>query len=153
VLSSIAIAAVGCSPAPQPPAESRDAPRCPSVVIAQVADAASAGKAVPRLGGGTVSVLDPPIVSTRDVAAARLGKAEGRDVIEIDLTEPAAARLRAYSETHVGKQLAFIIDDRVRKVLRLLDPIAGTGIIVDPADSNEASALLSSLGDGRCTSS
>ena len=100
--------------------------------------------------GLAVAVLDPPIVTTKDAASARLGKAEGRDVLEVDLKEEAAARLRAYSASHVGAQLAFVVDGRVRQVGRVLDPIVGTGIIVDPGDSNEAAALVSSLRDGDC---
>ena len=34
--------------------------------------------------------------------------------------------------------------------MRVLDPIVGTGLMVDPGDPDEAAALAHTLGDGRC---
>jgi len=140
----------GCSPPAERSPEARAALPCPSIVIAEVAALPSVGEPLPAANGATVSVLSPPIVTTNDVVGERLGRAEGRDVLEIDLGSEAAARLRAYSASHVGAQLAFVVDGRVRQVLRVLDPIAGAGLIVDPGDPTEVAALASSLGDPRC---
>jgi preprotein translocase subunit SecD len=79
-----------------------------------------------------------------------VGQAEGRDVLELDLDEPAAARLRSYTAGHVGTQLAFAVDGRVRQVMRVLDPIVGNGLIVDPGDPQEVASLAHALRDGRC---
>lgn len=148
--AAIVVAQLGCSPARQAADMSRAAPVCPRIVIAAVGGSPSAGKTLPAADGTFVSVLDPPIVTTVDVAGARLGEAEGRAVLELELDEQGAARLRAYTASHVGAQLAFGIDGRVRHVGRILDPIVGAGVMIDPGDSNEAAALVSALRDGRC---
>lgn len=150
LLATVLATQLGCSAARQETALSRAAAVCPSIEIAEVAGSPSAGKSLPAANGATVAVLDPPIVTTKDTADARLGKAEGRDVLEIDLEEEASARLRAYSASHVGARLAFVVDGRVRQVGRVLDPIVGKGIIIDPGDSKESAALVSALRDGGC---
>lgn len=150
LLATAAAVQLGCSPPAEKSPQPRVGPACPSVVIAEVAPSSAAGEPVPAANGAVVYVVAPPIVTTKDLVGARLAKAEGRDVLEIDLDEPAAARLRAYSASHVGAQLAFTVDGRVRQVGRVLDPIVGSGLIVDPGDSNEAAALASSLRDAGC---
>jgi hypothetical protein len=64
-----------------------------------------------------VSVLDPAILTTPDIA---------------------------------GAQLAFVVDGRMRQVMRVLDPIVGNGLIVDTGDPSEVAALAHALGAGRC---
>jgi hypothetical protein len=97
LLATVVTAQLGCSPSGQGSARSQAAPVCPSIVIAEVAGSPSAGKSLPAANGTAVSVLDPAIVTTKDLVGARLGKAEGREVLEIDVDEDAAERLRAYS--------------------------------------------------------
>jgi len=93
----------------------------------------------------TVRVSDQPLVTTRDISAARAGTAEGSPVLEIDLREAPAARLREFSAEHVGVRLAFIVNGHVRMIVRILDPILGSGFIIDPVTRVEADALAKSL--------
>jgi preprotein translocase subunit SecD len=145
----IQLACPACRPEP---ARSRAATVCPSLAIVEIASSAEAGKPLPTVDGRTISVLDPPVVATPDVAGARLGQADGRQVLELDLDPEAAARLRSYSASHVGTQLAFVIDGRVRQVMRVLDPIVANGLMVDPGDPEEVVALAQTFDEGRCAS-
>jgi len=140
-----------CAACREEPAQSRSAAVCPSIAVAELAGSPGTGNPLPTSGGGVVSVLDPAIVATPDIAGARLGQAEGRQVLELDLDQGAAARLRSFTAKHVGARLAFVVDGRVRQVLRVLDPIVGNGLMVDPGDPDEVAALARALGDGRCT--
>ena len=141
---------LACAACRQEPAQARATPVCPSIAVAELAVSPETGKRLPTANGRVVSVLDPPLLTTRDVVGARLGQAEGRDVLELDLDPAAAARLRSYTAGHVGAPLAFVVDGRVRQVMRVLDPILGNGLIVDPGDPKEVTALAQALGDGRC---
>lgn len=150
VPATLLLLQLACVACRQEPPQSRVARACPSIAIAEVAGSAGAGNSLRSADGRVVSVLDPPLLTTRDVAGARLGQAEGREVLELDLDQEAAARLRSYSANHVGAQLAFVLDGRVRQVMRVLDPIVGNGLMVDPGDPDEVTALAHALGDGRC---
>ena len=150
VLASLSLLQLACAACRQQPLQSRAAPACPSLAIAQVTASPGSGKQLPAVDGGVVSVLDPPLVANRDLSGARVGQAEGRQVLELGLEQEAAARLRSYTADHVGGQLAFAVDGRVRQVMRVLDPIVGNGLVVDPGDPDEATELAHALGDGRC---
>ncbi len=151
VPATLLLLQLACAACRQEPAQSRAAPACPSIAIAEVAGSAGTGKPLRAADGRVVSVLDPPLLTTRDVAGARPGQAEGRSVLELDLDREAAARLRSYTASHVGAQVAFVVDGRVRQVMRVLDPIVGNGLMVNPGDPDEVAALAHALGDGRCT--
>jgi preprotein translocase subunit SecD len=139
-----------CAACREEPARSRPAAVCPTLAVAELARTPGTGNSLPTSDGGVVSVLDPAILATRDIAGARLGQAEGRPVLELDLDQEAAARLRSFTANHAGVQLAFVVDGQVRQVMRVLDPIVGNGLIVDPGDPGEVAALARALGDGRC---
>jgi preprotein translocase subunit SecD len=151
VPATLLLLQLACAACRQEPPESRAAPACPSLAVAELAVSTGTGKPLPTPDGRAVSVLDPPVLATRDVAGARLGEAEGRQVLELELEQEGAARLRAYTASHVGSQLAFVVDGRVRQVMRVLDPIVGKGLMVDPGDPTEIAALAHALGDGRCS--
>jgi hypothetical protein len=151
VLATLLLVQLACAACRQQPLQSRAAPACPSLAIAQVTASPGSGKQLPAVDGGVVSVLDPPLVANRDLSGARVGQAEGRQVLELGLEQDAAARLRSYTADHVGAQLAFVVDGRVRQVMRVLDPIVGDGLMVDPGDPDEVTALAHALGGGRCS--
>src|SRR5262249_54294052 len=141
---------LACAACRQEPAKSLAAEICPSIAIAEVAASPGTGSSLPTVDGRVVSVLDPPILTTSDITAARVARAEGRDVLELALVQVAAERFRSYTANHVGSQLGFAVDGRVRRVMRVLDPIVGNGLIVDPGDTKEVASLARALGDPRC---
>ena len=141
---------LACGACRQEPPRSRAAPLCPTIAVAELAGSPGTGTPLPASGGRVVAVLDPAIVGPSDVVGARLGQAEGRQVLELELDQEAAAQLRSYTASHVGAQLAFVVDGHVRQVMRVLDPIVGNGLMVDPGDPAEVAALARALGDSRC---
>jgi preprotein translocase subunit SecD len=145
-----AILVLACAACRPEPAQSRSAPACPSIAIAEVAASSGPAKQLPTTGGAVISVLEPLILTSHDVVGAKVGQAEGRDVLELQLDQEAAARLRSYTADHVGAQLALAVDGRVRQVMRVLDPVVGDGLIVDPGNPDEVATLTHALGDGRC---
>ena len=119
---------------------------CTSIEVVELApENAITGRLFPTMDQTMVRVSDQSLVTTRDISEARAGTAEGSPVLEIDLREAPAARLREFSAQHVGVNLAFIVNGHVRKVVRLLDPIGGSGFIIDPVTRVEADALAKSL--------
>jgi len=119
---------------------------CTSIEVVELApENAITGRLFPTMDRTMVRVSDQPLITTRDISAARAGTAEGSPVLEIDLREAPAARLREFSAEHVGVRLAFIVNGHVRKVARILDPILGSGFIIDPVTRVEADALAKSL--------
>lgn len=104
--------------------------------------------------GGIVHVERPALLSTADFTGANVTLTEGQIVLNIDLTPEAGRRIQAYSSEHVGVRLAFILDGRALKVVRILDPIHGDGILMGPFVSERADALAALINDkaSRCSS-
>jgi preprotein translocase subunit SecD len=122
---------------------------CAVVEIAEVAAPGSAdARELMSMDGTAIAVSRHALVSTADIAAARPALAEGHDVLEIDLSPSSAATLRAFSAAHVGTRLAFVVNGQVRNVARILDPIMGQGLIIDPVSPAEAAALAGCLHGG-----
>jgi preprotein translocase subunit SecD len=150
--AAAALLSASCASAPEEPqATSMSTPGlasspCTSIEVVELApENAITGRLFPTMDQTMVRVSDQPLATTRDISAARAGTAEGSPVLEIDLHEAPAARLREFSAEHVGVNLAFIVNGRVRKVVRILDPILGSGFIIDPVTRFEADALAQSL--------
>lgn len=119
----------------------------PLIEIATVAQSTdSTARSFPAADGAVVRVVNTPLVALADIKDARVGDAEGEKVLEISLKPSPAARVRAYSAGHVGNtQMAFIVNGEVRKVVKILDPIEGDGIIVGPMSEAEGKAIADAV--------
>ena len=67
-------------------------------------------------------VSTKPLMTIRDVADVRRATAEGKQVLAVDLHPAGGKRLQEFSAGHVGNQIAFIVNGRVRHVVRVRDP-------------------------------
>jgi TonB family protein len=99
-------------------------------------------------GSGERLYLHPAIVTGEHVASARMVDrtvdARQAPVVEVTFTAQAASRLRAATESHVGKPVAVVVDGRVVAAPVLRDPIEGSAMITG-LDPNEAEALVRTL--------
>jgi preprotein translocase subunit SecD len=138
---ALALFCAGCSQSLPPAAVA--AQSCPTIEIAEIVAADAHGaRQFHATDGAAVSVSADSLVTTADIADVRPATAEGHQVLEIDLGASSAAALRAFSASHVGTRVAFIVNHSVRRMARILDPISGEGLIIDPVTASEAGELV-----------
>ena len=99
-------------------------------------------------GSGERLYLHPPIVTGENVASARVVERavdnSQRPVVEVTFTAQAASRLRTATQSHVGKPVAILVNDRVVAAPVLRDPIEGSAMI-SGLTPDEAEALARTL--------
>jgi preprotein translocase subunit SecD len=140
-LLALMLSATACAPVHTSSAAAA-APACPTLEITEIAAPSDAhARRLQTADGDVFFIHAHALATTQDVIAARPATAEGHAVLEIDLSPTSAAALRAFTAAHVGSRLAFIVNDRVRNVVRVLDPLRGEGLIIDPVAPAEAQAL------------
>lgn len=116
------------------------AQHCPRVEVAPVS-AASSAETVHDMAGKAVRI-GAPIVASTDIVAASTSKAEGSWGVGFNLSPVAGSRLRQFTASHVGEQVAFIIDGRARKVVKVLDPLEGNAFWISPMAKGESNRLV-----------
>jgi preprotein translocase subunit SecD len=139
-----AVLAMSCSQTQSPTAAvTAPSAACPAIEIAEIAAPDSPGaRQFHTQDGALIHVSPDSLVTTSDIADARPAMAEGHEVLEIDLDAASAAAFQEFTASHVGTRLAFVVDHRVRRVARILDPISGQGLIIDPVTASEAAELI-----------
>ena len=70
-----------------------------------------------------------------------MSRAEGQDGLGFYVSPAAGERLRAFTTAHVGARLAFVIDNRVRMVSKILDPLKGDAFWLSPFPIAEGTAF------------
>jgi preprotein translocase subunit SecD len=67
--------------------------------------------------GVMLALLEPPFISTADVASVAVGEDyAGKPVLNLQMTDVAAPRILAATEARVGRRVAFTVGDRVMTV-------------------------------------
>lgn len=108
-------------------------------------------------GQGERLYVHPPVVTGADVASARVatvltdnGQRLNVDAVgvAVTFTAPAASRLRAATQSHVGKPLAIVVDGRVISAPVVRDPIEGAAVIsgLTPEQAKRLTDFLSPAG-------
>lgn len=123
-------------------AQASAAGRCPRIELAGVLAApAPHARKVSLRAAGAVLLARRDLVGPTDVAKAYVNVTEGQTVLNLSFKADAAARVRAYTASHVGGEIALLLDNRPLRTMKVLDPIKGDGILIGPVDRAEAEAL------------
>jgi len=90
---------------------------CPQLEIA-VVDAAG-GRTIQSPDGKPLRLVVHALLTTSDFAGATVSLTEGQIVLNLTLSPEGGARMRAFSQDHVGAEMAFIVDDKLIKLARI----------------------------------
>jgi preprotein translocase subunit SecD len=63
-----------------------------------------------------------PLVTRADITGANASLTEGQWVLNVDVTDEAAQRIQDFSKQNVGRRMAFLVDGKVHRTPRVLDP-------------------------------
>jgi preprotein translocase subunit SecD len=87
-------------------------------------------------------VTRTPVITGRDLRNARAQQGEfGKWETSFTLNQDGARRFERYTETHIGKRLAIVLDNAVRSAPTIQNKISDSGRITGAADQQEASDL------------
>ncbi len=87
-------------------------------------------------------VARTPVITGRDLRNARAQQGEfGKWETSFTLNQDGARRFERYTETHIGKRLAIVLDNAVRSAPTIQNKISDSGRITGAADQQDASDL------------
>jgi preprotein translocase subunit SecD len=89
------------------------------------------------LTGETFYVHDEAVLSNKHVESAAVSSWQGRDVVEILLTDAGSERLARFTRANVGRRIAMLVDDVLISAPVIRAPITGGRAIIDGRFSNE----------------
>lgn len=119
---------------------------CPKVSFAAVAAPTDVtARHVPDQAGVVVNLAATDLVSPPEIVSANVNITEGQPVLNLSFQAAAGARVRAFTAQHVGEQIAMLVDGKVVRVVKILDPIQGNGILIGPVDRPAAEVLAAKL--------
>ena len=115
---------------------------CPTVEVGVVAERpADAAHTLTTSSGQKVVITANPLLTVNDFTDANVTLTEGQIVLNVRMTPDAAKRVQAFSASHVGQRMAFVVNGRVINTPKILDPITGSGFLLAPFQRQEADGL------------
>jgi preprotein translocase subunit SecD len=122
---------------------------CPTIEVSAVADVPSdSTRPVALNDGTTIALTGTPLVTSADITGASASLTEGQWVLNLDVTDQGAKRIQDFSQQHVGRTLAFLVDGKVHRTPRILDPITGKGFLIGGFEQADAERLATAINNG-----
>ena len=122
--------------------------RCPAIEMSAVADTQTDSTKTVTLNDTTTMLMSrTPLVATGDITGATASESEGEWVLNFTVTDDAAKRVHEFSEQHVGRKLALLVDGKVYGAPRIAAAITGNGYRIgglNRADAERAATAISS---------
>ena len=104
--------------------------------------------------GELLSLTEKPLLTIDDFTDANVSVTEGQIVLNVSMSAESAKRVQAFTASHVGTKIAFLVNGRVINTPKILDPITGKGFLIGPFSRVEAQKLADSINqkESGCTS-
>jgi len=126
-------------------AHTGSAGRCPTMEVLHVVTKSESSSRAVRSGAAIIYVEEHPLLNFGDFTSANVSVTEGQIVLNVALTGESAKRLQTFTASHVGDRMAYVVNGRVVKVPKILDPITGTGFLIGPFPPAEGQALADAI--------
>ena len=121
-------------------------PACPTMEVSIVADKpGDSARSVPSGDGNLVPLTGKPLLTIGDFTDANVSLTEGQIVLNVNTTTDGAKRIQTFTANNVGKQIAFVVNGRLLRMPRILDPITGKSFMLSPFTRDEAEKLADSI--------
>jgi preprotein translocase subunit SecD len=122
---------------------------CPAIEMNAVADRQTdSTKAVALNDTTTILMSRTPLVGTGDITGATASQADDQWVLDFTVTDDAAKRVHEFSEQHVGRNLALVVDGKVHGTPRIAGAIVGNRYRIDGFDQGGAERLATAISNG-----
>jgi preprotein translocase subunit SecD len=124
---------------------------CPSILMAVAStDAMPDSRGMKTDYGTVVHVARHSLLTIRDFTDASVTITEGQIVLNVGLRADASERWGKFTAEHVGTMIAMVVNDRLVKFAKILDPNVGKGFLVGPLANAEAHELARAINGSHC---
>lgn len=122
---------------------------CPAIEMSGVADRQTdSTKTVALNDTMTILISRTPLVAIGDITGATASQTGDQWVLNFTVTDEAAKRVHEFSEQHVGRNLALVVDGKVHGTPRIAAAITGNEYRIDGLNRADAERLATAISNG-----
>jgi len=133
---------------------SAQVPNCQTIEVSIVAERPDRStRRISSDEGKRIYLAEKPLLTNNDFTRANVTLTEGQFVLNLDMTAESAKRVQMFTESNVGKEMAFLVNGRVIRTPKIRDPIVGKGFLIGAFGRDEAQKLADAINrpDGLCS--
>jgi preprotein translocase subunit SecD len=118
---------------------------CPTIEMNAVADTQTDSSKTVTLNDTTkILILRTPLVATGDITSASASQTGDQWVVNFTVTDDAAKRVHDFTQQHVGRNLALVVDGKAHGAPRIGGAIVG-GYRIDGLNRADAERLATAI--------
>jgi preprotein translocase subunit SecD len=122
---------------------------CPAVEMSAVEDTKTGSTRIVTLNDTTTILMSrTPLVATGDITGATASQSGGDWILNLTVTDAAANRAHEFTEQHVGRSLALVVDGKVHGTPRIAGAITGNGYRIEGFNRADAERLATAISNG-----
>jgi preprotein translocase subunit SecD len=96
----------------------------------------------------TILMSRTPLVTTRDITGATASQTDDQWILSFTVTDDAAKRVRDFTEQHVGRNLALVVDGKVHGTPRIASAIVGNSYRIGGFNRADAERMATAISNG-----
>jgi preprotein translocase subunit SecD len=122
---------------------------CPVIEMSAVTDTPTdSSKTVTLNDTTTILMSRTPLVATSDITGATASQADGEWTLNFTVTDDAAKRVHDFTQQHVGRNLALVVDGKVRGTPRIASAIIGNKYRIEGFNRADVERLATAISNG-----
>ena len=132
---------------------SAQVPNCQTIEVSIVAERSGPStRQIVADEGKRIYLTAKPLLTNNDFTHATVTLTEGQFVLNLDMTAESAKRVQMFTESNVGKEMAFLVNGCLVRMPKIRDPIVGNGFLIGAFGRDEAQKLADAITrpDGLC---
>jgi preprotein translocase subunit SecD len=96
----------------------------------------------------TILISRTPLVATGDITGATASRAADQWALNFTVTDDAVKRVHEFSEQHVGRNLALVVDGKVYGTPRIAGALSGKGYRIEGFTRADAEGMATAISNG-----
>ena len=122
---------------------------CPTIEMSAVADTQTdSSKTVTLNDTTTILMSRTPLVATSDITGAGASQTADQWILNFTVTDDAAKRVHDFTEQHVGRNLALVVDGKVHGTPRIAAAIIGNRYRIEGFNRSDAERMATAISNG-----
>jgi preprotein translocase subunit SecD len=123
---------------------------CPAIEMSGVADTQTdSSKTVTLNDNTTILIARTPLVATGDITGASASQTGDQWVVNFTVTDDAAKRVHDFTQQHVGRNMALVVDGKVHGgTVRIAGAVTSNRYEIDDFNRADAERLATAISNG-----
>ena len=122
---------------------------CPVIEMSAVANTQTdSAKTVTLNDTTTILISRTPLVATGDITSASASQTGDQWVVNFTVTDDAAKRVHDFTQQHVGRNLALVVDGKAHGTPRIASAVVGNSYRIDGLNRADAERLATAISNG-----